>query len=44
MAPLPSPPAHGDAGEAEAAARQDLYGAPVAMPFRGAPAGQPVTG
>ena len=33
-APLPSPAAHGDAGEAEAAARQDLYGAPVAMPFR----------
>ncbi len=40
-APLPSSTAHGDAGEAEAAARQDLYGAPVAMPFRGAPAGQP---
>ena len=41
-APLPSPAAHGDAGEAEAAARQDLYGAPVAMPFLGAPERQPV--
>ena len=31
----------GDVGGAEAAARQDLYGAPVAVPFRGAPAAQP---
>ncbi len=31
----------GDVGDTEAASRQDLYGAPVAMPFRGAPAAQP---
>ncbi len=43
VAPLSSPPAHSDAGEAEAAARQNLYSAPVAMPFRGGPAGQPMT-
>ena len=41
-APLPSSTAHGDAAEAEAAARQDLYGAPVARPSRGAPERQPV--
>ena len=43
VAPRPSPPAHSDAGEAEAGARQNLYSAPVAMPFRGGPAGQPMT-
>jgi NYN domain len=45
VAPLSSPSAHGDAGEAAAAARQkqNLYSAPVAMPFRGSPAGQPMT-
>ena len=42
-APLSSPPARSDAGEAEAAARQNLYSAPVAMPFRAGPAGQPMT-
>jgi NYN domain len=31
----------GDVGGTEAAARQDLYGAPVAVPFPGAPAAQP---
>ena len=31
----------GDVGDTEAGSRQDLYGAPVAMPFRGAPAAQP---
>ena len=31
----------GDVAGTAAAARQDLYGAPVAVPFRGAPAAQP---
>jgi NYN domain len=34
------PPGRGDVGGAVAASPQDLYGAPVAMPFRGAPAAQ----
>ena len=40
---IPSLPmsGRGDVGDTEAASRQDLYGAPVAMPFRGAPAAQP---
>ncbi|MGO9779056.1 MAG: NYN domain-containing protein [Streptosporangiaceae bacterium] len=36
---LPTP-GRGDVGDAEAVSRPDLYGAPVAMPFRGAPAAQ----
>ncbi len=35
VSPLPSPAGRNDAVETEPATRQDLYGAPVSMPFRG---------
>jgi hypothetical protein len=40
---LPALPAtgHGESAEAEAASSQDLYGAPVGLPYRGAPPAQP---
>jgi NYN domain len=40
-APLPTSAGRNDAGEAEPATRQDLYGAPVPMPFRNALTAQP---
>ena len=41
MSPLPSPAGRNDAVETEPATRQDLYGAPVSMPFRGTSPAQP---
>jgi len=39
--PLPSPAGRNDAVETEPATRQDLYGAPVSMPFQGTSPAQP---
>ena len=41
VSPLPSPAGRNDAVETEPATRQDLYGAPVSMPFRGTSPAQP---
>ena len=41
VSPLPSPAGHDDAVETEPAARQDLYAAPVSMPFRGTSPARP---
>ncbi len=41
VSPLPSPPGRNDEVETEPATRQDLYGAPVSMPFRGTSPAQP---
>ena len=41
VSPLPSPAERNDAVKTEPAIRQDLYGAPVSMPFRGTSPAQP---
>ena len=41
VSPLPSPAGRNDAVETEPATRQDLYGAPVSMPFRGTSPARP---
>jgi len=41
VSPLPSPAGRNDAVETEPATRQDLYGAPVSMPFRDTSPAQP---
>ncbi len=41
VSPLPSPAGRNDAVETEPATRQDLYGAPVSMPFGGTSPAQP---
>jgi hypothetical protein len=44
VTPLPISAGHNDAAEAEPATRQDIYGAPVSMPFRNAPMPQAPAG
>jgi uncharacterized LabA/DUF88 family protein len=44
VTPLPTSAGRNDAVETEPATRQDLYGAPVSMPFRNTPTPQPPAG